>query len=112
MRAKPGMVLIEVVAAIAILGSVAAAYLALASRSMALVRRAIDHEVVVARAGDFLGVVSLWSRDDLLHHLGERREGPWILAIQGDGHRLFRATVMDSVRVPLVSTVLFREVSK
>ena len=90
--------------------------IAMASQGTAAVTRAREAEVETRRASNFLDAVALWPRDDLDRHLGDRREGAWILTVDRPYPTLYTIrirTAPDSVHGrplsrELLSTVLYR----
>ena len=77
----PGTALLEVIVAITILTVAGLSAAVMANQSVAAVTQARDADNDTRRAGRFLDAVALWPRTDLDRHLGDRREGNWILTI-------------------------------
>lgn len=96
MRVRRGGILIEAIAALAIVVLAGVAYLAQASESQAAVRRAIVRDSALTDASRFLGIVTLWEREDLDRRLGDRRQGPWTLRIHRVTPRLYSIALLDS----------------
>ena len=80
--ARPGVVLLETLVALAILGAAGAALATLAVGATDAVHRAERLDDDVRRASAFLDVVALWPREDLDRHLGTRPQGEWLLEVR------------------------------
>jgi type II secretory pathway pseudopilin PulG len=103
------MMLIEVMAAIAILSIAGAALLATTSEAIQRLDRARQSEAELGSAERLLGMVTLWPRDDLDRRLGVRRQGQWLLEIERESSSLYVVTVRDTVsRAALISTAMHR----
>jgi type II secretory pathway pseudopilin PulG len=111
-RARDGVVLLEVLVALAILGASGAALAALAVGATDTVRRAQARDVEIRRASDFLDAVALWSREDLDRHLGARPQGDWRLEVRHPAPSLYLVSLQDSANAPLVATALYRPVPR
>lgn len=108
-RTRPGMTLLEVLIALAILGTAAMAVVGLASQSWHAVRSARDADRSPLEASAFLDAVALWPREDLDQRLGERVQHPWRLRIDRPLPTLYVVTLSDSSgRDTLLATSLFR----
>jgi type II secretory pathway pseudopilin PulG len=108
-NARPGVVLLETLVALAILGAAGAALAALAVGATDAVHRAERLDDDVRRASAFLDVVALWPREDLDRHLGARPQGEWILDVQHVAPTLYTVAIADSgVARPLLHTALYR----
>ena len=109
MRGRCGMMLIEVMAAVAILGTVGGAYLVLTSTTLRRVEQAGARERDFAAADEFMGATTLWTRDDLDRRLGERKQGPWLLEVQRESPRLYSLRLRDSAtRAVVLETAVYR----
>ena len=96
--------------ALAILGSAGVAMVAQVRTAMAVSSRTERAEMEIAEASEFLEAVALWPRGDLDRHLGNRRNGPWRLAVFRPTERLYEVTIRDSTDSrTLVATTLFRD---
>jgi prepilin-type N-terminal cleavage/methylation domain-containing protein len=106
---RRGVVLLEVLVAVAILGIAGAAMVVLAIDSGQAIHRAREESERLSNASRFLDKVALWERSDLDQRLGTRRQGPWRLRIDHPSLNLYLASLSDSVgeRV-LLETALFR----
>lgn len=108
-RSRPGVVLLEVVVALTILATGGVTMIALASQSMDALRRAHAAEEETSRASAFLYAVSLWPREDLDRHLGDRPQGHWRLLVARPLPTLYTVTLTDSTGSnTLLSTALYR----
>lgn len=104
-----GVVLLEVLLALTIMGALGAALTALALESGQSVARTAAAERELRRAGGFFEAVALWPRDDLDRRLGARRQGAWLLTIHRRGTVLYDVQLHDAAGGnELVRTVLYR----
>jgi hypothetical protein len=113
MRRRDGAVLLEVVVALTILATGGVTMIALASQSMDALRRAHAAEDETASASAFLHAVSLWPREDLDRHLGDRPQGHWRLRVERPLPTLYTVTLADENADgtggrTLLSTALYR----
>lgn len=107
--ARPGVVLLEMLVALAILGAAGAALATLAVGATDAVRRAERLDDDVCRASAFLDVVGLWPREDLDRRLGAHPQGEWLLDVQHVAPTLYTVAIADSGDVrPLLHTALYR----
>lgn len=101
--------LLEVLVAMTILGIAGASMTTLAVDSGRLVRHVRESERELRRANALLTSVSLWSRDDLDRHLGDRAQGAWRMTVIHESAELYAVSLRDSAaQVPLLRTVLYR----
>ena len=108
-QSRRGVVLLEVMVALAMLPLGAVSVVTLASESLRAVARAEAADEETARASAFLDAVALWPRADLDRHLGNRSEGAWRLDIQRPLPTWYTVTLLDSLgTVPLLATSLYR----
>lgn len=108
-RSRRGMTLLEVLIALAILGSTAMAVIGLASQSWRAVASAEAADRSLLDASAFLDAVALWPREDLDQRLGERVQHPWRLRIDRPLPSLYVITLGDSSgTATLLVTSLFR----
>ncbi len=106
---RAGVLLLEVLVALALLGTAAASLTALALEAGRVTERARLAERDTRRASAFLDVVVLWTREDLNDRLGSRRQGAWILEAQRTAPSLYHLTLRDSAgRHALLSTSVYR----
>jgi prepilin-type N-terminal cleavage/methylation domain-containing protein len=107
------MTLLEVLIALAIIGTAALAVVGLASQSWQAIRTAEEADRSLAQASAFFEGVALWPREDLDQRLGDRVQHPWRLRIDRPVPALYVATLMDSSgRDTLLVTSLFRSVPR
>lgn len=106
---RPGFTLLEVIIAAAILATAAISAIVLARQSALTVQQTEEADKATRAASNFLEKVSLWPREDLDRHLGERHEGEWILYIDRPHPLLYRVVLYDSTaKKPVLETALFR----
>jgi hypothetical protein len=87
-------------------GATAVTMAAEAARDIQRARRA---EATMRAANALFDAVSLWSRDDLDRHLGNRTQGAWLMRVDRPTPTLYVATLTDSAtHVELLRTSLFR----
>ena len=106
---RRGVALLEVLVALAILGTAGSAFIGIAMQSARATQGARDEERRMRAASDFLDKVSLWERVDLDRHLGDRPEGEWRLRLSRVSRDLYAVAVTDSTggRM-LLQTSLYR----
>jgi type II secretory pathway pseudopilin PulG len=109
-RRRLGAALLEVLIALVILASAGASVAALAIESSRVVQRAHATEDELRRADAFFTVVTLWPREDLDRHLGDREQGPWRLRVERTLPTIYTVSLTDSLgtRV-LLRTALYRQ---
>lgn len=106
---RQGTTLIEVLVALVLVASMAAAVAALAATNANVVARAAAADLELRRASAFLDMVALWPREDLDRHLGDHEQGPWRLRVARPAPTLYTATLLDgSGRRRLLATALYR----
>src|SRR5450432_4926981 len=109
---RRGVALLEVLAALAILGIAGSGLTAFAIESAGAVRRARAEDDRMRAASAFLDKVALWERDDLDRHLGDHRQGDWRLSIMRPAATLYVVRLADSSGArTLLSTALYRRES-
>jgi type II secretory pathway pseudopilin PulG len=107
---RDGMVLLEALVAIAILGTVASAAAWKTAETLHAVSRMHAREAEVRAAQRLLSAVSLWPREDLDRHLGARPQGRWMMHVDRTTETLYEIALIDSVSARVVlRTALFRE---
>jgi type II secretory pathway component PulK len=113
---RTGAALLEAMVALTILAVAGMWAVAMANQSADAIRRVREADAETRRASGFLDAVALWPREDLDRHLGDRREGEWVLSVERPALSLYTivlSTAPDSAagrpigRV-LLSTALFR----
>jgi type II secretory pathway pseudopilin PulG len=110
---RGGVVLLEVLVALAILGASGAALATLAVGTSDAVLRARQRDDDVRRASAFLEAVALWPREDLDRHLGARPQGEWTLEVRHPVANLYLVGLSDSGSAqPLLATSLFRPIPR
>jgi hypothetical protein len=109
-RSERGVVLLEVIVALAILATTGLAMMALVQEAMATQQRVRDRERELAAADRILVAYSMLSRTDLDIRLGRRDVGEFTVTVQRPEPELYRAAVAP-VSAPdhaLLVTVLYR----
>jgi type II secretory pathway pseudopilin PulG len=103
------MTLLEVLVALAILGTAGLATVTLATESWRAVRAAREADRSFREASAFFDAVALWPREDLDRHLGDRAQGPWRMRVDRPLPTLYVVTLADSSgRDTLLVTSLYR----
>jgi prepilin-type N-terminal cleavage/methylation domain-containing protein len=106
---RRGVALLEVLAALAILGIAGSGLTAFAIDAAGTVHRARAEDERIRAASAFLDRVALWERDDLDRHLGDHRQGDWRLSIAHPSATLYLVRLADSSGTRmLLSTALYR----
>jgi type II secretory pathway pseudopilin PulG len=106
---RRGAVLLEAMAALAILSTAGLAAAALAGQAADAVRRAQTADAELREASAFFHAVALWTREDLDRRLGERPQGRWTLVIQRPAPTLYEVVLADSALTrEILRTALFR----
>ena len=109
MTQRRGVVLLEVMIAVAVLALGAVSMVALASESLDAVTRAQAADADIARASSLLDAVALWPRADLDRHLGDRPEGAWRLQVERPMPMLYTVKLSDTLGGHvLLASALFR----
>ena len=108
-RVRRGAVLLEAMVALVILASAGITVLSLVAESERAVDRVRNSERELRAANAFFNAVALWSRADLDRHLGDRRQGRWIMRVDRPRPNLYVATLSDSAtRATVLRTSLYR----
>ena len=106
---RRGAALLEAIVALAILSISAVPVVSLAAESARTVERARTSERELRAANAFFEAVALWSRADLDRHLGDRRQGRWVMHVDRTAPDLYEVTLSDSgTRVIVLRTSLYR----
>ncbi len=106
-----GAALLEALVALALLGTVGSAAAWSATESLRAVQHLHSRENDQRLAARFFTAVSLWPREDLDRHLGDRPQGPWRLRIDRPVRTVYTVTLSDTVSggTVLLQTALYRE---
>lgn len=112
-RDRTGVVLLEVLVAVALLAIGCLTVVTLVAETSQVVARARARDRALREASAFLEAVALWPREDLDRHLGDRPEGAWVLTVARPTPVLYTVTLADSgaatgSRSALLRTILFR----
>ncbi len=110
-KARPGVVLLEVLIGIAILAMAGTAVLALGHDALSNLHHSMERDREFEQASAFLDAVTLWNRQELDLRMGARRQGRWILTIHRETPHLYEITLADSMRSSLLRTSLYRSVA-
>ena len=107
--AQSGIVLLEVLVALAILGIIATAATTLSAAAGDAVRRARAADQDIEGASALLDAVALWPREDFDRRLGARRQGPFWMYVLRVYPTLYEVELRDSTRTKLLlQTAVFR----
>ena len=108
--------LLEVIAALVILGWSLTTIVALASACTQAVTTTDQRAAHEARASRLLATASIWPRADLDRRLGVHREGEFVLEIERSAPNLYALAVFDSATshqaAPIVSTSTWRRIGE
>lgn len=107
-RGRSGVVLLEAMVALAVFAVAGASIVVLSNEAFTAARRANAAERELGRASAFLDIVALWTSDDLMRRLGERRQGPWRLRIDAPADAWFAVALGDSTGRVLLRTEVYR----
>ncbi len=111
-RSRTGAVLLEAIAALAILAVAGIAALTMAREAASSAVRARRTDDEFRRAGAFFDAVSLWPRADLDQRLGTRAQGPWMLTLDRPAPAIYSAILQDSASgAILLRTFLYRPIA-
>jgi Cys-tRNA synthase (O-phospho-L-seryl-tRNA:Cys-tRNA synthase) len=103
------VVLLEALVALVILATAGATIVTMVAESAHAVHRVREAEGEMRRANAFLSAVSLWSREDLDRHLGDRAQGVWLMRVDRQTPTLYVTTLTDTAtHRELLRTSLFR----
>jgi len=107
------MALFEVIVALTIF-SIAALSATVWVRQVVLTVEQAAHAADDARrASDYMDVIALWPREDLDRHLGERRQGIWLVQVRRPAPTIYDVMIFDSTGSrALVRTSLCRQESR
>lgn len=95
--------------ALVILASAGTVVVSMVAESARAVQRVRDSEKEMRAADAFFNAVALWSRADLDRHLGDRRQGRWIMRVDRPAATLYMVTLSDSsTRATVLRTSLYR----
>ena len=110
MRRERGVALLEVLAAVAILGVAGLALVELVAGGTWAVAVARDRERELADEERLLTAWSLLKREELDQRIGERAVGPYVMRVQRPERGLYRLAVARSVApgVEELVTVVYR----
>jgi len=97
MRARSGLTLIEVIAALAILGIGAAAWAGLLGQGMLAARQAQTRDAQIRDAAAELARASVWTRSDFALHAGRSTLRGYLWSIAEIRPSLFDVEVADTV---------------
>jgi hypothetical protein len=108
-RLHRGVVLLEVVTALALVAIAAVVLLRAELASTQAVARAFALEADIVAADRLLSAASLWPADELDQHMGERIQGRWSMVIQRLEPTLYSISLFDrTTRTLVLSTVVLR----
>ena len=108
-NARPGVALLEALIALVILTTAGATAVTMMAEAAHDVQRVRGAENEMRKASAFVDAVSLWSREDLDRHIGDRHQGGWIMRVDRPIPSLYVTTLTDTAtHIELVRTSLFR----
>jgi type II secretory pathway pseudopilin PulG len=106
---RKGIALLEALVALVILTTAGATAVTMAGEAARDIQRARRAEGAMREANAFFDAVSLWSRDDLDRHLGNRHQGAWLMRVDRPAPTLYIATLTDTTsHIEILRTSLFR----
>lgn len=104
-----GFTLLEVLVALTLLALVGGGVLGLTIQAATTARQVERAEAAMRRANAFFASAALWPREDLDRHLGDRREGEWILTVRHSSPLLYELRLTDSLTGrPVLATRVYR----
>ena len=107
---RRGAALLEALVALALLGTIGSAAAWSATEWLHGVDRMRLREREQRSAARLLTAISLWPRDDLDRHLGDRRQGPWRVRIDRPAPTMYVVAIADSAQgATILKTALYRE---
>lgn len=110
---RDGAVLLEVLIALAVLGSAIGGTAWLAAEAMRSVNHTYAAEAAVRDAHRLLSHVALWPRRDLDLRLGQTRQGQWWLRVDRVHPMLYDVTITDvETGAAILRTTIFRAVER
>ncbi|HEU4722068.1 MAG TPA: type II secretion system protein [Gemmatimonadaceae bacterium] len=108
-RARPGMVMLEVILGVAILGMVGVGLVTLLTQTVQTVRQGRAAERRTESAVQLLDRVILWSESELASRLGRSRMGVWNLDVATPRARLYTLAVLDTLSgATVLRTTVYR----
>jgi type II secretory pathway component PulJ len=109
-RGERGVVLLEVLIALTIVGVTGASLVAATAGVLRAEEEAARRERAVVRQEEVLAAISLFTRDELVARLGSRTVGRYRIDIERPRAGLFRiqVTAPDSIGVPPLVTIVHR----
>jgi type II secretory pathway pseudopilin PulG len=108
-RDRSGVVLLEALVALLILTTAGAAAVTLVAEGAREIQRVRSAEKQMHDASAFFDAVSLWSRDDLDRHLGNRNQGDWLMRVDRPDLELYVVSLTDTAtKVELLRTSVYR----
>jgi hypothetical protein len=110
---RHGVVLLEALVAIAVVGMIASAAAWKTAETLHAVSRTHAREAEMRAAHGLMSAVYLWPREDLDRHLGSRPQGAWTMHIDRVSTTLYEVMLVDTVSGGvLLRTALFRELEQ
>lgn len=92
---RQGVVLLEALIALALIGTAALSTLALSASDTDAVNRMLVRSDEASEASRFLELVALWTRDELDRRLGTRPQGPYRLRILRPTRAVYTLELLD-----------------
>jgi type II secretory pathway pseudopilin PulG len=110
MRDERGVVLLEALVALAILGTAGVALVGLGRAAVEAQRRAAETEVTLAAADRLLTATTLLRRQELDQRLGDHAVGEFVVHIQRPEPALYRLAIaeVNAPETEMLVTVVYR----
>jgi len=106
--ARPGVTLLEVLVALAVLGVVGAAWVGLSAQSMHTVALYHARELEVQGAARELAALTLWSDEQFRRRIGQTRHGAFLLTVAELAPSVYGVVVADGTgAAPLLRTAFY-----
>lgn len=106
---RGGMVMLEVILGVAILGMAGVGLITLLSQTLHTVRLGRDAEQRTASAARQLDRASVWSENELAGRLGRSRAGTWTLEVTTARAKVYTLAVLDTLTgATVLRTTLYR----
>jgi type II secretory pathway pseudopilin PulG len=109
---RRGVILLESMIALALIGIAALTTISLSSMQSDRIGGAVRSSVEMSRASAFMDAVTLWSRLEFDRRLGTRPQGPYTLSVSRLTEALYALELRDGLTNRLlISTAVYRQAS-